>query len=129
MVHWGEHDFTHLTVNHSLYFVDPSTGAHTNTIESTWRALKASLPKCGTQKHLYTSYFFEYALRKSFLKSADDKFLTFLDLVSKVYSADALASPNLPAIPSNLPQLELLPETSQTQLNHSFDMFPEMGAM
>ena len=32
--------FTHRTVKHSIHFVDPDTGAHTNTIESTWRAVK-----------------------------------------------------------------------------------------
>ena len=37
--------FSHLTVNHSVNFVDPETGTHTNTIESTWRALKKSLPQ------------------------------------------------------------------------------------
>jgi len=35
--------FTHRTVNHSIHFVDPDTGAHTNTIESTWRAVKVFL--------------------------------------------------------------------------------------
>jgi len=34
--------YTHRTVNRSLYFVDPDTGDHTNTIESTWHRLKAS---------------------------------------------------------------------------------------
>ena len=98
----GHNGYTHLTVNHSLNFVDPTTGAHTNTIESTWRTLKSSLPKSGTEKHLYTSYFVEYALRKRFLNSANDKFLKFLDLVSAIYNPNP-DHPNLPAHPSSLP--------------------------
>jgi transposase-like protein len=35
--------YAHRTVNHSTGFVDELTGAHTNTIESTWRHLKAFL--------------------------------------------------------------------------------------
>ncbi|KMQ82689.1 protein tssc4-like isoform x1 protein [Lasius niger] len=32
--------FEHLSVNHSLTFKDPDTGAHTNSIEGTWGAIK-----------------------------------------------------------------------------------------
>jgi hypothetical protein len=35
--------FTHLRVNHSITFVDEDTGAHTNTIKSTWKHVKATL--------------------------------------------------------------------------------------
>jgi transposase-like protein len=44
---WGayrnldQQDYTHRTVNHSIGFVDQRIGTHTNTIESTWRRVKA----------------------------------------------------------------------------------------
>ena len=83
-----EEGFKHLTVNHSLNFVDPDTGAHTNTIESTWRALKKSLPTCGTIKTLYDSYFSQYCVRKLYLNDAEDKFLKFISLIKTVYDVD-----------------------------------------
>ena len=37
--------YTHNTVNHSIHFVNPITGVHTNTIEGNWCALKTMIPK------------------------------------------------------------------------------------
>ena len=39
--------FDHLTVNHSQNCVDPQSGAHTQKIEASWRALKLRLSKEG----------------------------------------------------------------------------------
>ena len=36
--------FEYFKVNHSIKFVDQTTGAHTNGIESTWRYAKLFLP-------------------------------------------------------------------------------------
>ena len=63
-----EEGYLHQTVNHSKEFVNKDTGAHTNTIESTWRAIKTSLPKHGSVKTLYDTYFVEYIFRKKYLK-------------------------------------------------------------
>lgn len=39
--------FTHLTVNHSLFFRDPETNVHTNTIEGLWNGLKICITPRG----------------------------------------------------------------------------------
>uniref|UniRef100_A0A1X7SWP1 ISXO2-like transposase domain-containing protein n=1 Tax=Amphimedon queenslandica TaxID=400682 RepID=A0A1X7SWP1_AMPQE len=55
--------YKHGMVNHSVEFVNSDTVEHTQTIESTWCSVKASLPTYGTRKHLYKSYFAEYLFR------------------------------------------------------------------
>ena len=42
---WGPpaNPYTHRTVNHQQYFVDPVTGVNTQRIESNWRAIKSAI--------------------------------------------------------------------------------------
>ena len=57
---------SHLTVNHSLNFVDPDTGAHTQRTENTWWGVKRSMPRTGTSKDLFESYLQEWLWRKHY---------------------------------------------------------------
>ena len=59
--------YTHLMVNHSENFVDPYTGAHTNTIEGVWNAVKKKLKRmCGTFKHQLPSYLDEFNWQREY---------------------------------------------------------------
>jgi len=56
----NEKGYNHLTVNHSVNFKDPETGAHSNTIESTWRHAKVTLPNYKRKKEFYGGYLAKY---------------------------------------------------------------------
>ena len=77
---------THQTVNHSLHFVDPATGAHTQEIESTWAATKRMMRKEGvmaTSKDLFCTYLPEFLWRRKF--KDQDPFMTILDNIKEQY--------------------------------------------
>ena len=80
--------YVHGTVNHSITFVS-EYGVHTNNIESRWCAVKRSLPRFGTQKDFYDSYFAEYCIRKKYFGGFVDKFRAFLRLIATVYQRPA----------------------------------------
>ena len=62
---WDE-GYNHLTVNHSLNFVYPDTGAHTQRIKNTRLGIKRSIHRTGISKNLFGSYLQEWLWRKQY---------------------------------------------------------------
>lgn len=76
-----------MTVNHLVNFVDTSSGAYTNTIESTLRTLKKSPPMNSTQKSLYDSYFSQYCFQILYLNGSTDQFTRFFLKITLYYKS------------------------------------------
>lgn len=76
--------FQHLTVNHSYNFKDPVTGAHTNSIEGTWSAIKRQLSS-NTNTDLLESSLFEYMWRRRHTDS-NNVYNVFLEAVATLYT-------------------------------------------
>ncbi|XP_046663933.1 uncharacterized protein LOC124356778 isoform X2 [Homalodisca vitripennis] len=58
-------NYDHNTVNHSENFIDPETGAHTNTVKRMWGVAKSSFRRqYGTHSKLLDSYLCEFMWRK-----------------------------------------------------------------
>ncbi|KAA8494659.1 putative transposase-like protein [Porphyridium purpureum] len=54
----------HYTVNHEMHFKDPVTGVHTNTVEGTWRAVKATMPDSAYDGNRVNLYLEEFIWRR-----------------------------------------------------------------
>ena len=80
----SEEDFLHLTVNHSYNFVDPDTGAHTQTIELLWRQIKRQLPETYTRHNQLYLYLAEY-LWHNMKRKSDAIYQEFLKDAAKYY--------------------------------------------
>ena len=59
--------FQHLTVNHSLNFINPATQVHTQTVESTWGQAKKRMRNCmTTNTEMLDTHLAEFCWRKKF---------------------------------------------------------------
>lgn len=71
----------HRTVNHSLYFKDPLTNVHTNTIEGMWNAVKKKVPsQCRTAAQLQP-YLWEFVWRRRNKTQVWNRFMFLLRVV------------------------------------------------
>jgi len=57
--------YRHKTVNHSKNFVDPRTGASTQSIESLWSHLREFLPRRGLRPNRMESYLYEFVYKRN----------------------------------------------------------------
>ena len=73
----------HTTVNHSLHFVDPTTGAHTNGIEGTWSAMKVSIPKRKRTEKDIEPCLFEYVWRRN---NQGNLWASFIIAIKDIYN-------------------------------------------
>lgn len=76
--------YIHNTVNHSENFVDPTTGAHTQTIERSWREVRCAVPKYGKRKAHYAGYLAEYIFKRIFT-NRNQRIHAIFDAISKLY--------------------------------------------
>ena len=88
---WRDYDclndegFQHLTVNRSLNFVDPDTGAHTQNIENTWWVAKRSLPQTGRSRDMFENYLLEFLWRRHYRTHDGFPFFVFLEHIAEIY--------------------------------------------
>ena len=72
----------HGTVNHTLHFVDPTTGIHTQNIESYWDQAKLKLKWMkGCHKNMQPSYLDEFIWREPGVCSSLQRHCTTISLV------------------------------------------------
>ena len=66
---------SHRTVNHSLTFVDPATGVHTQNVESYWNRVKPKLKRMrGCHAEQLPAYLDEFMWRERYGRTAEETF-------------------------------------------------------
>lgn len=85
-INLAKHGYVHKTVNHSTNFVDPESGAYTQNVESSWRALRARLSRGGIREGSLIDHMCEYLWRWKVKTTRGDPFDQLLQDIKCVYT-------------------------------------------
>ena len=83
--HLDLEDVLHFPINHSENYVNPKTGAHTQTVEGLWRHCKDFLPTFGMKPKDLGSYLGQFMWHRYAKQRNLDMFLFFLKCASEIY--------------------------------------------
>ena len=81
--HLDIEDIIHYPVNHSNNYVDPVTGAHTQTIEGFWRQCKAKLPTFGLKPQYLGIYLGSFCWYRYCKQRQIDMFMHLLKCIAQ----------------------------------------------
>ena len=74
------------TVNHSLHFVDPTTGVHTQNVESYWARVKLRFKRMkGVDARQLPSYLDEFMWRERYGTTAQQALDKILEHIADIY--------------------------------------------
>ena len=77
---------SHSTVNHSVHFVDPITGVHTQNIESYWNRVKYKIKKMkGVLGDKIPEYLDEFLWRERYGKDSEEAFANIIRDIAARY--------------------------------------------
>ena len=82
-----DHGYQHITVNHSMSFVDEESGACTNVMEGSWNHAKKFIPKFGAKAEYLDGYLASFLWRRR--HDGKDLFSQLLNEIAKQYNFDA----------------------------------------
>lgn len=81
----GDYNYDHYTVVHDYNFVDPATGANTQTIESSWRSVRRKLSKGGVKRDELALHLCEFLWRRLTQFAEEDPFIEFMSAAALAY--------------------------------------------
>lgn len=79
----GDAGFVHFSVNHSVNFVDPESGAHTQNIERSWREVRSNVPRYGRSEQHYAGYLCEFLWKRTIVDHRERVHELFATLIAK----------------------------------------------
>ena len=80
--------YNHETVNHSVEFVNATTGANTQRIESNWRSLKQRVCRGGIHKEYLADHLCEYLWFRRCKMLNLDPFSEFIQAIVRLHPFD-----------------------------------------
>ena len=81
----GNEGYTHLSVNHSVNFVAPTSGAHTQNIERVWHEVRGGVPRFGRKTLHFAGYLAEFLFKRKY-SVYTERIHAFFQMVGELYS-------------------------------------------